>query len=277
MIKVVRIFVWAVVAALSTAAMGLAPLYAKAIEPEMLDSLPPADVVILGEVHDNPAHHLNQTRAVAALQPKALVFEMLTPDLAQLVSPALRSDEQALAAALGWAELGWPDFAMYYPIFLAAPDAPVFGGAVPREDVRRAMTVGAGAVFGDAARKYGLDADLDPNEQALREVEQMTAHCDALSVAMIPGMVSAQRLRDAALARAALQAFDATGGPVVVITGSGHADRLRGIPVALAHAAPDLRVLSVGQLESDPGKDAPFDLWLVTDPHPRPDPCAASR
>ena len=83
--------------------------------------------------------------------------------------------------------------------------------------------------------------------------------------------------RDAALARAVVQAFDVTGGPVVVITGSGHADRARGIPVALAEAAPDLRVLSVGQVEGEPGPDAPFDLWIATPPHPRPDPCAAFR
>ena len=43
-------------------------------------------------------------------------------------------------------------------------------------------------------------------------------------------------------------------GQVVVITGSGHADKTRGMPAALAVAAPDLKVLSVGQFEAPPGE-----------------------
>ena len=40
------------------------------------------DVVILGEIHDNPAHHEVQAERVADIQPRALVFEMLTPEQA---------------------------------------------------------------------------------------------------------------------------------------------------------------------------------------------------
>jgi len=57
-----------------------------------------------------------------------------------------------------------------------------------------------------------------------------------------------------------------------VITGAEHARRDTGV---LAVAAPGLRVLSVGQMEADPGVDAPFDLWLVTPAVAREDPCAA--
>jgi len=43
----------------------------------------------------------------------------------------------------------------------------------------------------------------------------------------------------------------------------------------VARAAPEVSVLSVGQVEADPGPDAPYDLWVVTAPAPRDDPCAA--
>jgi uncharacterized iron-regulated protein len=105
----------------------------------------------------------------------------------------------------------------------------------------------------------------------------MSSHCDALSDEMLPGMVEAQRLRDAVLAHAAIAAHSATGGPVVVITGSGHARTDHGIPATIARAAPEVSVLSVGQLESDPGSDAPFYLWIVTAAMDRSDPCAAFR
>lgn len=245
------------------------------IWPEGLDALPSADVVILGEVHDNPAHHANQARAVAALKPAALVFEMLTPEEAAR-TPADRRDAAAMAAALGWDASGWPDFAMYHPIFLAAPEARVFGGEVERDSARRAVSEGAAVVFGPEAARYGLDQALPPAEQAARDAEQFAAHCEAMPIEMMGGMVEAQRLRDAALARAVVQAMAETGGPVAVIAGSGHARKDWGLPAVLAMAAPELRVLSIGQGEAGPERDAeaPFDLWLVTPPAEREDPCA---
>lgn len=250
-----------------------APCLAGPIAEGDLSDLPPADVVILGEIHDNPVHHANQAQAVAAIAPRAVVFEMLTP--AQVAAmPADRSDAAALAAAFGWANSGWPDFAMYFPIFAAAPTARIYGGDLPRDLVRQAVKTGAAGAFGAGAARYGLDTALPPADQTLREADQRDAHCGALPEALLAGMVQAQRLRDAALARAVVQAMDDTGGPVVVITGSGHARRDTGVPAVLALAAPDVSVLTVGQVEADPGPDAPYDLWIVTPPTPRDDPCA---
>ena len=65
-----------------------------------------------------------------------------------------------------------------------------------------------------------------------------------------------------------------TGGPVAVITGNGHARGDWGAPDALQHADPDLKLLTIGQLESRPDGQVPYDLWLVTDAVVRPDPCA---
>ncbi len=236
-----------------------------------------ADVVVLGEVHDNPAHHGNQAAAVAAIAPEALVFEMLTPEQALRVTPENRGDAAALGAALGWAEAGWPDFAMYHPIFAAAPEARIYGAAFPIAEVRAAMRSGAAAAFGADAARYGLDQPLADDDRARREAEQAEAHCDALPAEMLPGMVEAQRLRDAGIARAAVDAVTATGGPVVVIAGTGHARTDRGAPALVRLAAPEITVIALGQLEATPATPPPFDLWVVTDPAPRPDPCAAFR
>lgn len=217
---------------------------------------------------------------MAALAPSALVFEMLTPVQAARALPALRGDAQALGRALEWEASGWPDFSMYHPIFAAAPEASIHGAAFDREAVARATREGAAAVFGPEAPRFGLDRVLGPEELAERISEQAEAHCDALPEAMLPGMVEAQRLRDAGIARAALQALEETGGPVAVITGNGHARTDRGAPRYIAAAAPEVTVLSIGQFEEPPtgsGPAVPFDLWLVTEPAPREDPCAAFR
>ena len=182
-----------------------------------------ADVLLLGEVHDNPAHHAEQAARVAALAPFALVFEMLTAEQAALVTDDLRPDAAALAEALGWADSGWPDFALYHPIFTAVPGARIYGAAVPRATARSALETGIVAHFGlaDAAR-FGLSTPLPEDEQTAREAFQQAAHCGAMPEAMLPVMVDLQRLRDAELARVTLQALDDTGGPVVVMNYPEH-------------------------------------------------------
>ena len=256
------------------AACAASPVLAREVGPEAMDDLPSADIVFLGEIHDNAVHHANQARAVRAMQPRALVFEMLTPDQAARV-PADRSDVAAMDAALGWSASGWPDFSLYQPIFAAAPDARIYGADVYEDEVRRALVEGAGPVFGVDAARFGLDTPLSEEEATRRQAEQAEAHCGAMPPEALPGMVEVQRLRDATLARAAIAAVADTGGPVVVITGTGHARRDWGAPAVVMPAAPVLTVLSVGQIEGQAEDDPPFDLWIVTDPQPgRGDPCA---
>lgn len=271
MTRPVSLFAWGMTLVVGAASGSLA----RDISADFLADLPSAEVVILGEIHDNPTHHANQARIVAAYMPSALVFEMLSPEQALRVQGVDRTNAPALERALDWNASGWPDFALYAPIFAASGRAALYGAAVPRTEVRRAMTEGAVAVFGDEADRFGLATPLSAEDQAAREAEQMAAHCNALPAEMVPGMVAAQRFRDAAFARTALKALRETGGPVVVIAGSGHADTGQGMPVYLAAAAPEVSVLSIGQLEAEPRLEAPFDLWIVTEPAPRADPCAA--
>jgi uncharacterized iron-regulated protein len=262
---------------LAGAALAAPPAAAREIDAADLYDLPEARIVILGEVHDNPVHHAHQAIAVEALDPSAVVFEMLSPDQAARVTPRLLASEEALGAVLGWEASGWPDFAMYYPIFVAAREAAIVGAAAPRADVRAAAEAGAGALFGDEAARFGLDAPLPAPQQMLREAGQLMAHCNALPAEALPGMVEAQRLRDGWLARAALDALEETGGPVVVITGNGHARADWGVPRMIAAADPEVRVLTVGQFEEAAEARPPFDLWLVTEAVARGDPCEAFR
>ena len=241
----------------------------------MASSVSAQDVLILGEIHDNPRHHDVQAERVEAFAPAAIVFEMLTPDQARMVTPDNRADPAALAEALDWATSGWPDFAMYHPIFMAAPDARVYGAQIPRHVARDAFETGVEQAFGGDAALYGLADPLPDEEQQAREAMQMAAHCDALPADMLPGMVQIQRLRDAELARAVVEAVAETGGPVAVITGNGHARRDWGVPVYLEKAAPGLELHVIGQTEDDATLNGVFDEVVSAPPVDRPDPCAA--
>lgn len=234
------------------------------------------NVVIVGEVHDNPIHHFVQREFAAALQPSAIVFEMVAPEQEGDLNRLLQSgaSDAELAAALDWAQSGWPPIAHYTQIMRSA-DAIVYGAAVPRDKAQAAVREGAARVLGDGAVLFGLDQPLPAREQSAREALQDEAHCGALPAEMLPGMVEAQRLRDAALAASVLRALKDTGGTVLVVTGNGHARLDWGAPAAFGHAAPSVTLFTFAQLEAAPTGDIPYDGYHVTLPAERDDPCKA--
>ena len=253
-----------------------APSGAASLSEDSFERMATADVVILGEVHDNPAHHNNQALLIRRLNPKAIVFEMITSDQAAQITPALIANRQAMENALGWADSGWPDFKLYHPIFQAATGAMIRGAAVPRPAARRAMNDVA-AAFGEEADRYGLTKPLAEQEQAEREALQFEAHCDALPKELLPAMVDVQRLRDARLAQEAIRALEETGGPVVIITGNGHARADWGVPRKLRTVRQGLVIFTLGQTEDSQPLPGAFDAVLDAPGVTRPDPCDAFR
>lgn len=238
------------------------------------NELPEADVYFIGEAHDNPTHHEEQGRLTAQIGARAVVFEMI-PDGVRHELSEIPSDE-ALAERLDWWGRGGKDVALYRPVLEASKGLPLYGALIDRPAARAAMETGIAKAFGPDATRYGLAVPLDEGEQAEREAYQMEAHCNAMPEEMLSVLVSLQRLRDAALARAVLQAFEEVGGPIVVITGNGHARKDRGAPRMLTQVAPSLRVVTIGQGEEGNAPDGVFDAYLNDAPVPeREDPCAA--
>lgn len=228
------------------------------------------DVLIMGELHDNPQHHAEQANAARVIQPKAVVFEMLTPDEAQALSEIPR-DPGAMRDATD--SILWSNIADYADILAASPV--IVGAALSREDMRAAFSSGAAEVFGTGADIYGLTNPLPEDEQAIRELNQFDAHCEAMPLEMMGGMVEAQRLRDAAFARSVIEALETYGSPVVLITGNGHARMDWGVPVYLMRARPTLAITSIGQGERQEPPDGVFSWTLNGAASPdRDDPCA---
>jgi uncharacterized iron-regulated protein len=246
-----------------------------------------ADVVILGELHDNAEHHGAQAWVVSQLRPAGLAFEMI-PEASEEGVAVFLEDGGApaeIGPAIGWKRLGWPDWALYRPIFTASGAKVFTGGGTGRGPARRAIRDGAAAVIGDDRFMPVLATDLDAPTQTAMEDEMVASHCGHLPKSAAPGMVEAQRLRDASFAAAVLRARERSGGQVVLITGNGHARIDRGVPVYLAEVAPELSILSVGLVETEEepsalgadGLTLPFDFVWHTSPAEREDPCAVFR
>jgi uncharacterized iron-regulated protein len=204
----------------------------EATNEELERALAGAQLVLLGETHDNADHHLLQANLIerfAALHPhSAVAFEML--DEAQ--SDELRTiDDQApdeIAKRVYWSESGWPPFPLYRPLFAAATRAhAALLAASPSADHVRSSMAGLSEAELDLLK---LSEPLPDEQLRAQAAEIRESHCGHANDAMTTAMQRAQSFKDAFMAEKLLEA----GRPVVLIAGRGHVRKDRGVPVFLA-------------------------------------------
>lgn len=236
--------------------------------PESLAALLPADILLLGEQHDAPAHQAMQAAAVQWLVAQgrlsALVLEMAEAGHSTQALPP-SADESTVRAALGWDEQWWP-WKHYAGAVMAAVRAgvPVFGGNLPRASMASAMN-------NTALDQLLPAAALADQRSAVRE-----GHCDLLPEAQLPGMVRIQMARDQSMARTLAAAPRAAGQTVLLIAGGGHVLRSRGVPVYLPKNL-ELKVALAQAGKAQAAIENEADLTPVTAELPPQDACAPLR
>lgn len=254
---------------------------------ELAHRMRQADVVLLGELHDNPHHHARRAALLAALAgPRMVVAEHLPRGASPRLpgSPAgdalRRALETAGFDARAW---GWP---LHEPLFAAVARAGhrLQGGNIDGATARRIAREGRSAVPAEL-RSLLEAAPLDAAARAGLESELLRGHCGHLGPERMPGMVEAQRARDAAMAVTILAAIDAprdasagaSDGPVLLLAGNGHVRLDHGVPQLLRSVRAGLRLLSIGFLEPGTGETPglPYDVAWITPAAEREDPCKA--
>lgn len=263
-----------------------APLDAEAVR----DRLVGARFVLLGETHDSADAHRAQAwllgLMIEAGRHPAVVWEMLDSDQGEALAAFLAGDDptaEAMGEAVGWADSGWPDWAIYRPIAEQALSAglPQVTGNLPLQTVRAIAQDGLEPVLGqDGLAALGLDAPLPEPLRAALSDEILRGHCGMLPETAVPPMIDAQRARDGEMARAMIRgaALPGTDG-AVLIAGNGHVRADRGVPWVLtqldggAVETGDGLVVGVLELPPDmPADPAPTDLRDSTTPEGAPPP-----
>ncbi|UXH77587.1 ChaN family lipoprotein [Roseateles amylovorans] len=243
-----------------------------------------ATFVLLGELHDNPDHHrarAAQLRQWVAQEPRTVVvFEQIGRAQDAAVAQVRRAQPNDLEAALQAAQFdrkawGWP---LHQPLFEAViqSGAELRGGNLDRDQVRRIVREGDGAWPADLLALRARTPWTEAQQQVLRKDIQ-EGHCGVMPEAMLPGMVQAQRARDAAMAQAMLTAQAQGAKRVVLIAGNGHVRRDVAVPVYLqAAGVPATDIDAVGYLEAGgPEAAGGYDRVERAVAPPREDPCAA--
>lgn len=242
-----------------------------------------ANVLLLGETHDNAEGHrerlaLLRARVEAGWRPAIAMEQFDRERQADLDHAMADCDTPAcVVAAAAPAKSSW-NWTYYEPVIALAQqyDLPVFAANLSRVDAGKVMKSGFGAAM-DAAtvHDYGLDAPLPAGLLAAQVDEVRNGHCGKLPEAMLEPMARAQVARDVWMARTvAAQA----GRGVVLLAGNGHVRRDVGVPYWLArHGVTGVR--SIGFIESGSAwtddDTVPFDRVRTVAAQERPDPCAA--
>lgn len=247
--------------------------------------------VLLGEKHDNPDHHVLQARLVDAMRESGrrpvVAFEMLDESAQERLDAAHARAPEDVARAVDWEHSGWPPFAIYAPVFRAAlaTSMPLVATGLPPATMR--------AIVRGKETPPGLatPAPLDAAATSSLREELARSHCGHLPESMVDGMIRAQRVRDATMAEAMVRALQATSATdAVLVAGTGHTRRDRGVPKDLAARDPSRPVTSIAFVEVEhdrmqPGDYAerfaatalPFDFVWFTPRASDEDPCAGMR
>lgn len=262
---------------------------------ELEAALARAHFILLGEKHDNPDHHRLQASLLDALVARGrrpiVAMEMLDLDDQPAVDAAERDhpgDAAAFFQAVTWDKKGWPPSEVYAPIVEAA-----FAGRLrivaANLPAREARAIAHG---GAAGTDPAVVAELDlatPMPEALAlslRTELAESHCGMLPEPMLAPMALAQRARDAEMAER-MKLGNASGA--ILIAGTGHARKDRGVPRELARLGEtDVVALAFAEVEhgqADPERYAalwhsdvlPFDYAWFTPRATDEDACKGMR
>lgn len=277
----------------------------KFIEPkDYLQSLVWPRFVLLGEVHDNPDHHVLQGLAIRSLAGgrPTVIFEHFQTGQQPLIDAYQAGLEKSEGGAdddpiaklflvTGWQTSGWPDQKIFRPLIQAILDRKgrIVAGNVPRARVREVARGGLGALSEDAQRSLLLTTPLggESQDDLLGVLE--ASHCGLMPKSAFGNMAVAQRFRDGHMARAMVDAAVKREGPVALVAGNGHARLDFGVAWYLKKMMPDAHsrpLVSVGHIEVVEGKAQPADyadqlalysIVVFTPRKVRKDPCVEMR
>lgn len=219
------------------------------ISPKMLfEDLVRADVILIGEKHDNPDHHALEKRILAKLvqQPTTVVLEMLDDSQANLLAKLNREDQGGqLKQYLQWNDKAWP-WEAYGPLIELAVSSgfKLSAGNLSRDQVKKIYQNGSELLKTDERLKTALHIDDEVKQTLLTEIYEQ--HCKMMPKESLSPMLRIQLARDAKMASAI---GDAQTQRVVLIAGAYHVRKDSAVPLHLALRKADKKLAVVMLME----------------------------
>jgi uncharacterized iron-regulated protein len=230
---------------------------------DLMEGVAWADVVVLGEEHDDAVAHRYQLAVVEemlATWPKtAVALEMIERDEQDALDAYLsgEQDQESFLASITSSEKGRETFtAFYLPIVDSAGEshAPVVGANAPRRHARMARLEGyesLRALEQEEKKLFDIPPHLDDGAYRDAIEKLMSEHEMGVSHEDVDAVLRAQQLWDRTMALSVLRALDAGMTKVVLLVGRFHGDFARGTVAQLRHDRPLLKILYVTTISED--------------------------
>lgn len=262
-------------------------------EATLLSRINAVNVLLLGEVHDNPLHHdfqkkLLQGQLASGSRP-SLLMEQFNSDSQEKLDIALANPnrDEALNSAADLIKFG--DWQLYVPLVSIAVDykLPVIAANITGAQLQPVIRQGFNVYDPDDLKRVAVDEVWSESRDNYLSQHIEGTHCGQISTQWRAGLVRGQRLRDALMVDVAVSSF---GRGIFGVVGRDHARRDIGLPLYFAARNPSARILSIGFVEVVSGNvspekyatetatgDAPYDvIWFSPrlDRSGRFNPCA---
>lgn len=284
-------------------------------EEVLLERMAAADVVYLGESHDNAEHHALQLKILEGLVAKglkpALGFEFFdvgqTGYLTQYVNGQASmmplhgaggskvTPEQRLRRQLGWQDRSDRDWGFYFALIELAKthQLPVFGADLPPGLKLRLSRVGEEGLNPVESHQLVRMQNQSDAYRELMYAKFREGHCGWGEEPLLSRLYQTWNARNNRMAESIVQmAAAGSGAPVVMIQGNGHAEHNRAVYAQVEHLNPGLQQLNLGlqPITIDPTPLADYlepvsvagvdfgprhEVLWFTQRHDYVDPCAA--
>ncbi len=236
----------------------------------LLQKMIEADVVYLGEKHDNRYHHRMQSALIKRMISKGkkpvigfeFFYQHQTSDLLQYVfgskspfqkkEPSPQEQEKKLRKQLGWQDRTNEEWEFYFNFirFAKSHQLTVFGADLPDSLVKRMSRSGMDALTPVETRLLQPTGFEDPIYQKLMDSKFTASHCGWNPPELSEKLYAVWVARNDAMAQAIHAMLnEERQGPVVFIVGGGHVEHNMGIYERVAHLNPGVKQINLGFTE----------------------------
>lgn len=228
---------------------------------ELLQQLLTKEYLLLGERHDNMAHHRHQAWVIRQLYQARIkagvAFEMIDDRQGNLLARHRITTAAQMIAILNQYKTHWDYEQRYAEVFadVLAAHYPVIPANLNRDRLKQ-ITARGEAKLPRAYRKLLSQAALNDGQMDSLRQEIKSSHCNMLGDKMAAKLVLSQRVRDAVMAHSLTK----IQSPVkVFIAGAGHVRKDRGVPFYLAKFKKGAKIAALGFTEVAAGQNKPGD------------------
>lgn len=260
-------------------------------QPQLLTAIIESEYLLLGETHDNSEHHQHQAWVIDQLSNKkikaGIAFEMISNKQAQLIDNDKLISTDELFRKLTTHKSGWKYREYYMPVFESSIRAkyPLYAANLDRQSLLTIISKGKEALPVELANQLA-DTPLPEHQITSLRKDIIESHCGMSKPEMVDAMLLGQRIRDVTMSNSLYRNKNQNTTTMVLIAGSGHVRKDRGVPYYLKKRGPQARITSIAWIEVDKdahdisdysehiGKNATrFDYIWFTAQADRPDPC----